>query len=86
MVPPRATEGGSERKEGGPSARQESRQESAARAGALEESMRQGLQEAHLRAASRGRWRVVPWDEGLNARLGGQDGSGDHCHEIHLRI
>lgn len=82
MVPPRVTEGGSERKEGGPSVRQES----AARAGALEESVRQGLQEAHLRAASRGRWRVVPWDEGLNARLGGQDGNGDHCHEIHLRI
>lgn len=59
------------------------RQGSAARAGALQESMIQALQEAHLRAVSRRWWRMVPWDGGVNGRLGSKDWNEDHCHGIY---
>jgi len=60
------------------------RQGSAARAGALQELMPQALQEAHLRAVSRRWWGMVPWDGGVNGRLGSKDWNEDCCHGICL--
>jgi len=59
-------------------------QGSAARAGALQELMPQALQEAHLRAVSRRWWGMVPWDGGVNGRLGSKDWNEDCCHGICL--
>jgi len=57
---------------------------------ALDESVarltkeKKALQEAHLRAVSRRWWGMVPWDGGVNGRLGSKDWNEDCCHGICL--